>query len=388
MYGSEAQTRYKIIEDYPPPHERKAEPRQGLELPPGTTVVSADNHFMVGEDIFYDRFPASMKAKAPRIWRSGTMWDVGFEKNKSMFVGPVRSILGEMDQVAGHTDIEARVEDLQREGVDKEIAFPGTILALLFHPDFDVRETAFRIYNEYLAETQSKAPGVFHGVGLVNHWDPSKAHETIREIKALGLKTFMMPMKSGTFRDGSLISYSGEEMEPYWEAAEECGLPICFHIGEGTLVPEQRGAFGTIQLINAAPFRKTVGELVFGGVLDRHPSLRIVFAEGNINWLPAALQDAENGMAAYRPYFDWQLANPPEHYWRTNLYATFMDDALGLSMIDRIGADRVMWSTDYPHAEGNFGHGWSSIRQVLEATTEENAKLILGGNAITLFDLE
>jgi predicted TIM-barrel fold metal-dependent hydrolase len=130
-----------------------------------------------------------------------------------------------------------------------------------------------------------------------------------------------------------------------------------------------------------------LGNLIFGGILDRHPALQIVFAEGGINWVPGALQDAELTFGAHREIFDIVPKHRPSHYWRENLYATFQTDAIGLALLDHIGADRVMWAQDYPHGEGTFGYTAEALRAVIEATSEENARLILGDTATRLYRL-
>jgi predicted TIM-barrel fold metal-dependent hydrolase len=82
-----------------------------------------------------------------------------------------------------------------------------------------------------------------------------------------------------------------------------------------------------------------------------------------------------------------KIKHHPRHYWHNNCYATFMHDPIGLKLLDVIGANRVMWSSDYPHVEGNFGYTRESIRAVLNATTEDEARMILGGTALKLFNL-
>ena len=151
----------------------------------------------------------------------------------------------------------------------------------------------YRTYNEYLAHCRRTVPGdsmawAFSATGGT----PGKAEAAVRQIVDLGLKTFMIPLSPGKSLDGKPIDYAGPEMDAFWAAAEEAGLPVSFHIGE---VPASgsRGAFGTFFIVQAAPFRRVLGNLIFGGILDRHPKLRIVFAEGGINWVAGALQDAE-----------------------------------------------------------------------------------------------
>ena len=78
----------------------------------------------------------------------------------------------------------------------------------------------------------------------------------------------------------------------------------------------------------------------------------------------------------------------PTEYWAKHCHATFQNDALGLKLIEHIGVDKVMWAVDYPHAEGSWGVSEDSIRQVLDAVSPEDAKKILGGNAIRVFGLQ
>jgi predicted TIM-barrel fold metal-dependent hydrolase len=369
------------------PFERHPDSRPLANLPKDATVVSADNHFSLAEDIWFERFPAHLKDKAPRVWRGADgCWHVGFD-GKAATPEAVHLAMSEFDRVSGSGNIADRVRDLSTEGVDKEIAFPNAALGIILRPDLEptLREYIFRVYNEYLAEVQAKMPGRFYGVGLINWWDLSKTRASLAELKALGLRTFMLPQNL-VGPDGQRMEYQNRIMEPFWEAIEEAGLPFAFHIGESA-VSAQRGEPMVSVLHNFAPFRRTVGELVFGGVLDRTPGLRIVFAEGGINWVAAMLQDMGFIYAAYRNIGVWNQREDMEYYWRTNLYATFMFDKLGLALLHVLGPDRVMWAQDYPHAESTFGHTRTAIEQVLAVATPDEARAILGGNAIRLWNL-
>jgi predicted TIM-barrel fold metal-dependent hydrolase len=78
------------------------------------------------------------------------------------------------------------------------------------------------------------------------------------------------------------------------------------------------------------------------------------------------------------------LDQPPRHdiryYWDTHMSASFMVDPLGLSLIDQIGVDKVMWSSDYPHNEGTFGYSEQSLATVAAALGPENAARVVSGN--------
>jgi predicted TIM-barrel fold metal-dependent hydrolase len=219
-----------------------------------------------------------------------------------------------------------------------------------------------------------------------NWWDPAKAESALRQIVDLGLKSLMLPFSPGKSVDGKPIDYAGSEMDRFWAVAEEAGLPVAFHIGE---VPASggRGGFGTFFIVQAAPFRRVLGNLIFGGILDRHPKLQIVFAEGGINWVAGALQDAELTYGAHREIYDWQPQHNPSYYWHNNCYATFQTDKIGLKLLDYIGADRILWGQDYPHSEGTFGYTADALQEVLDATSETDARKILGGTAAALYKL-
>jgi predicted TIM-barrel fold metal-dependent hydrolase len=357
-------------------------------LPEGTVLVAADTHWSLAGDIWHQRFPAALRDSAPRVRWLGDFLFVGFDNqaNHETYHPALIQVAKSVDDCRGATDLAARLAEMDAEGVAMEIAFPQRIQGFFHHGDFEVRDLIFRIYNEHLAELSEQSGNRFHGVAIANWWKPAKARASIQEIKALGLKTFMIPQSPGKNEAGEPIYYASEEMEPFWSAAEEAGLPVCFHVAED-LKGGGPGFLGAMSLHNLGPFRRNLGELIFGGVLDRHPDLRIVFSEAGINWVPGALQDAELICDSFDELLEPKIAHRPSHYWHKNCYATFMNDAVGLRLLDMVGADRVMWSTDYPHNEGTFGYTGASVQSILDAVSPDDARRILGGTAIDLFAL-
>jgi predicted TIM-barrel fold metal-dependent hydrolase len=367
------------------PKDRVPEPRGAARLPAGTVVVSADNHFSVDKDIFYARFPARLKDRAPRVWWENGVCHIGMD-GKSFLTERLEMLTPSYELVPGCNEIEPRLRDLDAEGIDKEIVFPNSILQMMRCMEFEVRETFFRIYNEYMAEMGALAPGRFHGVGVLNYWDPARTRDSIAEIKALGLKTFFTPLNPGLGADGQAIDYTSEHMDPFWGAIAESGLPLSIHIGENPIATA-RGGWGTSLMVALSSFRKIFGDMMFGGVFDRHPSLRVVFNECGINWAAGMLQDAEFVLGSMAPFHDWKVQREPRDYWRRHCHTAFITDKLGLGLLDIVGADKVMWSADYPHPESSFGYNWSSMQAVADAVPEDQARAILGGTAIEVFGL-
>ena len=367
--------------------DRQPQPLREAKLPKGLTLVSADNHVELTEDIFYQNFPARLRDAAPRVWFD-KYWRVGFKETMEAY--PIGSNIDEAltrSVLNDGFDFDIRNRHLDAEGIAKEIVYPQSLLAFIRHPDQELQQLMYSTYNEWIAKLGAENSGRFYGVGICNNWwDPKKAESAIRQIVDLGLKSVILPFSPGKDVDGKPIDYAGTDMEPLWAAAEEAGLPVSFHIGE---VPAQggRGAFGTFFIVQAAPFRRVLGNLIFGGILDRRPKLRIVFAEGGINWVAGALQDAELTYGAHRELFDWPLQHRPSHYWHNHCYATFQTDPIGIKLIEQIGADRVMWAQDYPHSEGTFGYTTDALTEITDVVSDSDARKILGQTALELYKL-
>jgi predicted TIM-barrel fold metal-dependent hydrolase len=380
---------------YPPEGFGAPKDRQGHAtstasgLPEGTEVFSADDHISLADDIFFERFPDELKDQAPRVVYEDGAWNLAFG-GRTFLPREFTAVLMQYDPLAGSStaDIDARLRELESDGIHRELAFPNALLGLMWLPDLELRERCFRTYNEYIAEKQEASGGRFFGVGVMSWWDGESAHRTLTEMKELGLRTFLLPLKPGKGADGVPIDYNAPAMYPVWDAIEESGLPVAHHIGESPLgSPCADNSVITGMLHNVAPFREMFGRYVFGGILDRNPGLRVGWFEGGINWVPAALQDAEHLYASLQHMADHPIEHSPEHYWRTHMRASFMVDPLGLELIDRIGVDRVMWSSDYPHNESTFGYSEQSLAAVVQAVGPEDSVKVVSTNVLDFLGL-
>lgn len=373
---------------YPPggfgaPKDRHGHAGADTGLPAGTEVFSADNHISLSEDIFYEKFPPELQDKAPRIWYEDGAYMVGRAKGKTFLPLDFSRVLMQYDDLAGAatTNIDARIQELREDGVDKELAFPNAVLALFHYPDLELRERVFRIYNEYIAAVQERSKGHFYGVGLINWWNPDGARRTLAEVKSLGLKTFLMPLNPGKGEDGNIIDYGGTAMSPVWDEIEAAGLPVSHHIGETPpKTPCEVNSVVVGMMINVDGFRETFSKYLFSGILDRHPQLKVGWFEGGIAWVATALQDAEHLLASYQHMFNRRVEHDIRYYWDNHMSASFMVDPLGLKLLDEIGVDNVMWSSDYPHNESTFGYSEKSLKSVVDTVGQDNAVKICSTN--------
>ena len=121
--------------------------------------------------------------------------------------------------------MEARIEQLADDGVDRELAFPNAVLALLHFPDKALRESVL----PRLQRVHRRASGAGQRTLLRGRPDQLVGRRgrprTLTELKSLGLKTFLMPLNPGKDDDGKSIDYGSTAMNGVWDAIEESGVP-------------------------------------------------------------------------------------------------------------------------------------------------------------------
>jgi predicted TIM-barrel fold metal-dependent hydrolase len=367
------------------PRLRAAGASAAPEVPPDTVVVSADGHWLEG-DLWIDRFPAELRDKAPRMVFEDGGWQIIVNGKRPPFPEEARMLCQAFECREGMSSVKERLADLDAEGIAKELLFPQRLFGLYVAGDVDMREWVFGCYNHYIAEICAQSRERLYFCAIPNYWDPAAAADSLREVKELGARAVMVPIQPRKDVDGEPIVWTSPKLAPFWTAVEESGLPLCFHIGENLPV-HLPGSMPAFVLNQMAGFRPTWGALTYGGLFDRHPALRIVFLEGGISWVASAIHDADMLYHSFRSQVDVTLRHDPSWYWYNHCYATFITDPAGLDLLHRIGADRVLWSADYPHFESSLGYSRASVASVFKAAAEADARRIVGGNAIDLFRL-
>jgi uncharacterized protein len=106
-----------------------------------------------------------------------------------------------------------------------------------------------------------------------------------------------------------------------------------------------------------------LSSMIWSGVLERCPRIKIVLGESGIGWIPYVLHRMD---AEWEDQFtDLPLAMPPSDYWRRQCWATYQTDPIGIKLIDELGADRIMWGSDFPHPDGVWPDSQEYIRKEL-----------------------
>jgi aminocarboxymuconate-semialdehyde decarboxylase len=287
-------------------------------------------------------------------------------------------VLGDLGQVRTHlpsgvNELDRREEWMRDRGIELQLLGPELIYA---HPRLSVRDAVkrSRLLNEATAK-DVRGRHAFAPLAMVPLPSGRRAAAELQHaVGELGFRGAMIPSR---VRGG----LAERKLDPFWECAVDLGTPIVIH--SGPPVPDTRLArFGLEQQIGRV-HEVTVAavSLIFGGVLDRFPGLRLVLVMGGGS-LPQ-LAPRLDRLHAQRP--DAGPADVPSAYLRRFFYDALVLDGVRLrQLVEQVGAERVMVGTDWPFPVYDDDPA-ASVRRAVQS--EQHRALIRSENATTAFGL-
>jgi predicted TIM-barrel fold metal-dependent hydrolase len=183
-------------------------------------------------------------------------------------------------------------------------------------------------------------------------------------------------------------SYANAKYEPFWAAAEAARTPVSLHLGTTQDLTAPGENIAVAFMMTILPVQRALSQLVLGGVLARHPGLRIVSVENEIGWLPHFLARLDHGAAKYREVANLALDLKPSEYFRRQVSATFQEDRIGIEAREQIGVECLMWASDYPHSDSTWPHSQEVIRRDFAGVAEHERAQIVAGNVARVYGLE
>ena len=293
---------------------------------------------------------------------------------------------------AGLWDAEIRRRYLDADGLAGEVVFPqgsvpfgpypavASAHARLAHaPSAELANAGAAIYNRWLAELCAAEPGRRAGVAVVPIHDPRNAATEVERARANGLfGGISLPPVSDAF-----AKYNDPCYDVLWRACETHDMPINLHGGANMYYGE--GPEATALILAETDFfsHRALWFLIFAGVLERFPGLRVAVTEQRTHWVAPLLWELDS-------IFDSRIAEPvrrtlsmrPSEYFARQCY-------IGASFLSRpecerrheIGVDRMMWGSDFPHVEGTWPWTTASLRWTFASVPQDEIDLMLGGNA-------
>ncbi len=313
---------------------------------------------------------------------------------------------GREQELTGAWDHDQRIKVLDADGVAGEVLFPDGITeynmppfgAGLSLPTEDIvpelQWAGARAHNRWLVEFCQMAPERRAGIAIAPIlWDVEEAVKEIRWAKENGLRGILIPSMWG-----KQDAYHHPKYEPIWDVCEDLGMILHLHSGAAPMTDyaDHQGMMG-IYITEVIWWAvRPLWFLIWGGVFERHPNLKLAITESTTVWVPETLtlmdfRYSETHYAAKLGDYRSHLSLKPSEYFRQSVF-------LGASCMPRkevemrheIGLDNIMWGTDYPHPEGTWPTTKSQMIESFRGIPVPEIRAMLGENAAALygFDVE
>jgi predicted TIM-barrel fold metal-dependent hydrolase len=250
------------------------------------------------------------------------------------------------------------------------------------------------LWNSWLADFCSVASERLLGVMQIPIWDVERSIDEIRWGASHGLRAINFAAPRPDYP-----AYNEDVYEPLWAAVEEVGLPLVTHCASGELGSGLKGRGSMLVWLSEVLWlsRRGLGQMIFGGVFDRHPALRVMFVEQRGNWIQQALEELDSAcIGAPRnsamPLLGAVVEVPrrlPSEYWATNcaVIDSFMAPFEAQARHE-IGLETLMWGSDYPHIEGTWPRTELALRNTFSDVPETDVRMILEKNPVRFFGLD
>jgi predicted TIM-barrel fold metal-dependent hydrolase len=240
-------------------------------------------------------------------------------------------------------------------------------------------------YNRWLAEFVSHAPDRLGGLAIMTIHDVDEAVKQVEWAREHGLRGILLP--AGV---GNLPFYHHPRYEPIWSACEALELPIHTHVGSA--VPDYGDLPGSLTLFATESMwfsHRPFWFLLWGGVFERHPRLRCVFAEQGSDWVPDLLEVLDRMYKTMFRHERKRLSLAPSEYWKRQCTVQSMFlTRREVEMRHVIGVANMTWGSDYPHYEGSWPNSHKCLSEMLDGVPEPEIRAILGENAARVYGFD
>ena len=374
-------------------------------------LISCDDHLDLGQlpaDLWMTRLPASLRDRAPhieerdglavwvcdgKVWGSWAGKQLGQEqltRPKPLYNAFDRG--GIIDQSARRPAVaELRLADMDRDGVQTQVIF-GPIFQISTD-DSALRVACYRVYNDWLMEFCAAAPDRLIGVPMLPETPDGATEELLRLAAKGGVRqvTLMIANIKPKLDDPA--------WEKLWTALEDTGIILSWHITVFVGKPGDRVAGKTASVFEntkffMANFLEPFVDLFAWGILERHPKLKLVMAEAGTGWLPWLVEELD-----YRHWRLWEakefwadkggiaLETKPSELFKRQIYATFQEDHVAMSLIPFFGDGHLLWASDYPHPDSVWPNSRAAIERQMQDLSPEMRQKLTHDNAARLYAL-
>lgn len=390
-----------------------------------TPIIDADSHVTEVADVWTARMSKKWGDMIPHIGRDDTgreCWFVGTknvglvtsssymrldpdtgERRRENPSGEYFSGQGYSELHPSSYDANARLKVMDEFHISAAVLYPNLNLVVSdLHEELDdinYKLEIIRAYNDWLVEWASADSNRLLAMALVPYFDAHEAAKEVYRSKELGHHGLVM---TGVPTAHGRPPLADKAWDPLWAAAQETGLSISFHVGANPAMLEKHinadrlrtegvaamGARSVTAMLLDNTF--SLNDLLMSGVLPRFPELKFVIVETGVGWVNFCLESADY----HFDRFDVRAEHPefeelPSFYFRRQVYTTYWFEKMDPFYLERLGADRIMFETDYPHSTSldPADVQWA-VHEGLGDIDENSRERILWRNAAELYGVD
>jgi predicted TIM-barrel fold metal-dependent hydrolase len=381
------------------------------------TVVDADGHVMEPEDLWPRFIDPAYRDRAIRIEKDaegienllidgrphtlvrgklGTLGGIGMQDDlEALFTPGARTYQDGL--VPGGYDPAARIEVLDHEGIDLVLLYPTIGIHWEGHvAEAGLADAYTRAYNRYIVDFCAHDPKRLKPVAHINLLDVDLAVAEASRARKDGCVGIYLSPDPASRGDRWL---GDPALARFWDAAADLGMPIAFHVvsRDNDANPlhhyikhadwNDGGTVGLIATFFGLEVMIAFSQLLTGGIFARHPRLRLAVLETGSNWLVAWLERMDHKFEKLSEGRDNALKlKPSESFARQCIISADPDETMTATVIERLGDDKLVWASDYPHIDAEL-NVLAILRRQIGHLPEASQNRILGGNCLRFYDL-
>ena len=306
----------------------------------GERLISADDHVDLGHDRvkehlapkFHDAYDTGVAAfRATMSSTASIVANQQWREQEGLEPDPTVSMAGNRTHAAagrpGHTDPHERLRDMDADGVEASSSYCEVSAFRYLYLIQDGWKESTRAFNRALGEFASVDPKRLVVSYQIPIHDIDAAVEEVEWAASAGCKSLQLPVFPAEL---GLPDYWDRRYDPLLSAIQDTELPICCHIGLNTQLDDlarrdptpQKGIFVPMVALSAA---EALGMWVMGGVFARFPRLKVVFVEPGLGWVSWWLYIVDD-LTTRQGYEFPAISELPSHYFRQNVFLTFIDE--------------------------------------------------------------
>jgi predicted TIM-barrel fold metal-dependent hydrolase len=355
------------------------------------TIISSDCHAGGNHAQYREYLPESYKAD--------------FDAWRGRYKNPFRDL--QDDGRSRNWDNDRRNGDLDAEGVTAEVVFPNTVppffpTGIVVAPapkpeDLEIRLVGIRAHNRWLADFVAAFPERRCGLGQIFLNDVDEAIADVRWCKAHGINGVLLP---GVSPDTPWIDpLFSAKYDPLWAVCQELDMPVTHHSGGSGLPDYPATPIRNLLFVMETSFfcNRALWHLLWSGVFERFPGLKLVLTEQGASWVPGTLKKMDELYGQMVAGRIGELGVPaeavqprsPSDYFRTNVWIGASFPSPGeAATFHEIGLDKIMWGSDYPHHESVSPFTKESLRRSFVGWSEADLRRIFARNAADVYGFD